>query len=102
MDPTTEGNESVLGRLLEELSWEGSSIRKYRDGGRGAENVLTAEVLMGLDFLPRQAFLGAVVAGAHGSEAARRVLREEIEAAVITFLPPEIVLNPPVRPEASS
>lgn len=94
MDQATEGNESVLGRLLEELSWEGRSIRKYRDGGQGAENVLTAEVLMGLDFLPRQAFLGAVVAGAHGSEAARRALCGEIEEAVITFLPPEIVLNP--------
>lgn len=94
MDPTTEDNESVLGQLLKELSWEGRSVRKYRHGGLGAENVLTAEVLMGLDFLPRQAFLGAVVAGAHGSEAARRALREEIEEAVITFLPPEIVLNP--------
>lgn len=94
MDQATEGNESVLGRLLEELSWEGRSIRRYRDGGRGAENVLTAEVLMGLDFLPRQAFLEAVVAGAHGSEAARLALSAEIEDAVITFLPPEIVLNP--------
>jgi hypothetical protein len=94
MDQATEGNESVLGRLLEELSWAGRSIREYRDGGRGAENVLTAEVLMGLDFLPRQAFLGAVVAGAHGGEAARRALCDEIEEAVVTFLPPEIVLNP--------
>lgn len=38
-------NTSVLGRLLEEISWEGSRVREYRDGGRGRENVLTAEVL---------------------------------------------------------
>jgi hypothetical protein len=60
-------NTSVLGRLLEELSWEGSSIRRYRHGGRGYDNVLTAEVLLALDFLPRQAFLGAVLRVAHGS-----------------------------------
>jgi hypothetical protein len=92
MDSTIEGNESVLGQLLKELSWEGRSIRNYRHGGQ--ENVLTAEVLMGLDFLPRQEFLGAVVAGAHGSKSARLALCTEIEEAVITFLPPEIVLNP--------
>ncbi len=51
-DPT------VLGRLLEELSWEGHGRIKtaYRTGGRGQENVLAAEVLMPLDFLPRSQF----------------------------------------------
>jgi hypothetical protein len=30
-------NASVLGRLLEEISWEGSLVKGYRDGGRGRE-----------------------------------------------------------------
>lgn len=54
---------SAIGRLLDELSWEGNA-RKYRDGGRGLENVLTAEVFQALDFLPREAFLGRVLRGA--------------------------------------
>ena len=44
--------------LLDELSWEGNAW-KYREGGLGLENVLTAEVFQALDFLPREAFLGA-------------------------------------------
>lgn len=56
-------NCTVLGRLLEELSWDGNTIKAYRYGGRGFENVLTAEVFQALYFLPRQAFLGAL----HGS-----------------------------------
>lgn len=64
-------NRSALGRLLEELSWVGSSIRGYRSGGRGYENVLTAEVLGALDFMPRSAFLGAVIAAAHGADVTR-------------------------------
>ncbi|MBD2648195.1 hypothetical protein H6G92_18560, partial [Nostoc foliaceum FACHB-393] len=47
-------NSRVIGRLLQELSWVGSTIKEYRDGGRGFENVLTAEVFLALDFLPRQ------------------------------------------------
>ena len=54
---------SAIDRLLDELSWEGNA-RKYRGGGRGLENVLTAEVFQALDFLPRDAFLGAVLRGA--------------------------------------
>jgi hypothetical protein len=49
VEPQASGNASVLGRLLEEISWEGASVRRYRDGGRGHENVLTAEVLTALD-----------------------------------------------------
>jgi len=39
-------NGSVIGRLPEEISWEGAAVRAYRDGGRGRgrENVLTAEL----------------------------------------------------------
>jgi hypothetical protein len=57
----TSNNPRVLGRLLEELSWVGNTIKDYREGGRGFENVLTAEVLQSLDFLPRQSFLGSIV-----------------------------------------
>jgi hypothetical protein len=85
---------SVLGRLLEEISWEGSSVRRYRDGGRGLENVLTAEVLAALDFLPRRAFLGAVLDHAHGADRTRYLLSHEIEDADLSFLPDEVVLNP--------
>ena len=80
-------NSSVLGRLLAELSWVGSTIRDYRNGGRGYENVLTAETLLALDFLPRQLFLGNVLAGAHGADSARIRLISEIEEAEFTLLP---------------
>ena len=54
-------NQSVIGRLLEELSWVGHTIKSYREGGRGFENVLTAEVFQALDFLPRSNFLGKII-----------------------------------------
>ena len=44
----------MVGRLLQEISWERAI--SYRAGGKGRENVLTAEVLMALDFLPRTHF----------------------------------------------
>lgn len=87
-------NSSVLGRLLEELSWVGATIRDYRDGGRGYENVLTAEALEGLDFLPRKAFLGAVLAAAHGADRARAQLVSELEEARFTLLPGSQYLIP--------
>ena len=52
---------SVVGRLLTEISWEGKKVRQYREGGQGFENVLTAEVLQALNFLPRKAFMGCVL-----------------------------------------
>jgi len=81
-DPT------VLGRLLEELSWEGHGRIKtaYRTGGRGQENVLAAEVLMPLDFLPRSQFLGKVLLAAHGADRARAVVAEDAEQLRLTFL----------------
>ena len=57
-------NTSPMGRLLEELSWEGNA-RKYRGGGRGLENVLVTEVFSLLDQLPRSTFLGAVLTSRH-------------------------------------
>lgn len=64
------GNVSVIGRLLEEIPWEGARVKQYRQGGRGMENVLTAEVLLPVTYLPRGPFLAPVLRGAHGASAA--------------------------------
>jgi hypothetical protein len=85
--------DSVLGRLLQEISWSGSSVRAYRDGGRGYENVLTAEALTALDFLPRAAFLGGVVSAAVGADEARGVLASQVEEASVTLLPDDLLLG---------
>ena len=89
--PAEVEHSSVVSRLLEEISWEGNA-KKYHDGGRGKENVLTAEVFYPLDFLPRTAFLGEIIAGAHGADAARRRVIAEIEEATISFLPGDVPL----------
>jgi hypothetical protein len=86
--------DSAIGRLLTELSWSGRSIRQYRHGGAGFENVLTAEVMQALDFLPRTAFLGSVLEQAHGAGEARKTLVREVEHAEVTVLPGDIELNP--------
>lgn len=78
---------SAVRRLLDELSWEGNA-RKYRNGGLGLENVITAEVFQALDFLPRQAFLAPVLAGASG--AVLEQAHTEIEQAVIDVLPGDL------------
>lgn len=96
-------NWSMIGRLLEEISWEGPNVRGYRLGGRGRENVLTAEVLMLLNYLPRTAFLGGVIEAAEGATAARGVLLRESESAQVTLLPEELRLRPArivVQPDA--
>jgi hypothetical protein len=85
MSHENDSDHSVLGRLLDEISWEGRSVRGYRGGGRGRENVLTAEVMTALDFLPRASFLGAVLDNAQGADAARAVLASEIEEAELVF-----------------
>ena len=86
--------DSVLGRLLQELSWVGANIRDFHDGGLGFENVLTAEALTALDFLPRTDFLGAALQAAHGAAAARSKAVAEIEQAEVTLFPDELVLRP--------
>jgi hypothetical protein len=48
---------SFIGRLLEEISWQGAQIKGYRGGGVGFENVLTIEIFQALDFLPPLSFL---------------------------------------------
>lgn len=85
---------TMLGRLLYEISWEGNAKRHYREGGRGRENVLTAEVLQVLDCLPRIEFLRPVIASLHGASETRARLAEEIESAELELLPADIVLAP--------
>src|ERR1700682_3670354 len=88
---------TILGRLLEEVSWDGHG-RVYRDGGRGRENVLTAEVFQALYALPREDFLGAVVSGLHiESDATQSRLRAEVEDVEIEVLPGELFLSKPAR-----
>jgi hypothetical protein len=82
----------MVGKLLEEVSWEHAT--SYRQGGRGRENVLSAEVMMALDFLPRDRFLGAAIRAAKGAERARNVLINEIEEAELRFLPGDMTLAP--------
>lgn len=85
-------NESVVGRLLEEISWQ-KAVR-YRQGGRGIEDVLTAEVFMPLDYLPRDPFFGEVFRRGHGADRARAAVVAEIEDAQFTLLPDEVLVGP--------
>lgn len=97
-------NSSVIGRLLEEISWEGKSVRAYRDGGRGRENVLTAEVLWPLSCLPREAFLAEILRQAHGAEGACSHAANDLEEAEVTLLPDQTELGPGrlvVQPDAT-
>lgn len=88
---------STLGRLLNEISWEGNA-RKYRHGGPGLENVLTAEVFQALDFLPRTEFLGRIIRSAEcGSRAALEITAQEVEDLTLNLLQGDIYLaeDPP-------
>lgn len=80
---------SAIRRLLDEISWEGNA-RKYREGGLGLENVLTVEVFQALDFLPREAFLGAVLRAAIGAESAREKAAREVADLVVDVLPGDL------------
>lgn len=99
----TPGNSSPIGRLLEEISWEGNA-RAYRSGGRGRENVLTTEVFLALDFLPRSHFLGRLLQGAIGADDARSEICRTIEEAAIDVLPGNIQCGtsakPTIQPDA--
>lgn len=96
-------NWSAIGRLLEGVSWEGASVRKYRAGGRGLENVLTTQVLQLLDYLPRPVFLADVFRRAHGADAVREAVAAQAEELRLTVLPDELSLPPRrvvVQPDA--
>lgn len=60
-DALNDKNRSIIGALLSEISWEGSKVTRYRNGGKGLENVLTTEVFQILSFLPRTFFLGEII-----------------------------------------
>lgn len=97
-------NVSAIGRLLEEISWEGARVRGYRQGGRGLENVLTTEVFMLLDFLPRDRFLAPVLRSAEGADITRERIATEAEEADIQLLPGDVTLLPAgikVQPDAT-
>lgn len=83
---------SPVARLLEEISWERATA--YREGGRGRENVLSAEVLMALDHLPRGHFLGSIVREAQGADETRMLLATEVEQAHLEFLPGDLAISP--------
>ncbi|PRZ42677.1 hypothetical protein CLV47_10421 [Antricoccus suffuscus] len=89
---TEATNPFAIGRLLEELSWEGRNVRGYRAGGLGRENVLTTHALSLLDYLPRSEFLGGVLRGAAGADVARETLVDECEDASFMVLPDELLL----------
>ncbi len=82
----------MIARLLEEISWE--KAVKYRMGGRGMENVLTAEVLGGLDLLPRNYFFGAVIRASNGADGARSRLALQAESAEMSLLSGDLQVNP--------
>jgi len=77
----------LIGRLIEELSWEGRSIKNYRGGGRGKENILTAEVFNSLNGLPRDPYLKAVIENSTGSNIAKEALIKELELLNFDLLP---------------
>jgi hypothetical protein len=95
-------NDSHIGRLLEELSWEGNA-RRYRQGGRGLENVLVTEVFAALDLLPREAFLGSILRSAHSGDQARAAAAAGAEDARVEVLPggPDLYPGGPnIEPDA--
>jgi hypothetical protein len=83
---------SVISRLLQEVSWEGRNVNRYRDGGRGMENALTAEVFLGLSNLPRDLFLGEILRCAHGAKQTRLAAADEVEHADLDVLPGSLLL----------
>jgi len=87
-DGLNDKNRSIIGSLLSEVSWEGSKVTRYRDGGRGLENVLTTEVFQILYFLPRTFFLGEIIRNLHtkNNETLERLI-ETIEESDFNLFP---------------
>ncbi len=93
--PRTPENRRPVGRLLEEISWDGGRCTRLRDAERGKENMLTTEVFQALDLLPRSDFLARLpLNGECGGESTRRRFAEEAEDFEITILPGSVYLNP--------
>lgn len=91
--------KSPIAHLLWGISWEGkTATKKYRNGGRRVEEVLTTEVLMGLEFLPRRPFLKRVVDAIQSGAPSTGFLKDE-EVDSLRFLP-EPIGNHALRPSA--
>ncbi|OUM41062.1 hypothetical protein B8W73_11980 [Arthrobacter agilis] len=58
------------------------------------ENVLTAEVLIALDLLPRRHFFAAVIDSCSGAAGTRAQFAEQAEVAEISLLPGDMSVNP--------
>lgn len=84
-----------INRLLHRISWEHKAMASYRNGGQGAEAILTTELVQALDLLPRQLFLAEVVRRCQGgAETARAKLAEEVEEATLLVHPGNTYLRP--------
>lgn len=97
-DGLYDKNRSIIGSLLSEISWEGSKVTRYRNGGRGLENVLTTEVFQMLYFLPRTFFLGEIIRSLHikNNETLERLI-ETIEESEFNLFPGNYYLiNEPI------
>jgi hypothetical protein len=93
MEPTK--TNSMIEQLLSAISWDGRKVSRYRYEALQYENVLTAQVLQGLDFLPRQHFLGAVLEELHGNaDEVKRKLVSQIEDVKIALLSGSFYLRP--------
>jgi hypothetical protein len=87
-------NRSIIGSLLSEISWEGKTVNKYRNGGEGLENVLTTEVLQILYFLPRTHFLGEIIKNLHmNNTKPLNILYDEIEKSEFDLFPTNYYLK---------
>jgi len=89
-------NTSIIGRLLNEISWEGKFVKRYRNGGAGYENVLTAEFFQALDFLPRNQFFSVFLESLNGlnNNPAIRTLVNQVEDISVKLLPGNFYLKP--------
>jgi len=93
--PRSAANQRPLGRLLEEISWEGGKCTRFRQAGRGLENVLTTEVFQSIDLLPRSLFLAKIIENCKGgATVARQKLIADAENVRITVLPGNTYLCP--------
>jgi hypothetical protein len=87
-DGLYDPNLSIIGSLLGDISWAGKTVKKYRKGGKGFENVLSVEVLQLLYFLPRREFLGEILNSLHTiNKTAVDRLIQEIEQVEMNLFP---------------
>jgi hypothetical protein len=101
--PVSPGVRSPLGRLLMQISWEYAVNAPYREGGRGMENVLSAEIVQALDALPREYFLGELLRRCDGGAVETRAqLTSECEQAELLLLPGSSYLRPSLQSHSAS